>query len=106
MITKDPYGVAGAVRAWDGIYAGRPEHKPKRRYNQKEIDMCLTCTLDMAECHGNCTKKRKDQKPPGDPCRQCYSREICHRIGGTCGEKERWTNDCSKNRNEKNTGIL
>lgn len=31
------------------------------------------------------------EEPTGDPCQRCYSREICRRIGGTCGDKERWS---------------
>lgn len=89
MITNDPYGISRAVRVWDSLDAGKGRPGRKRKFDQKEIDMCLNCTA--AHCSGNCRGKPPvKRKVPGDPCLTCYSASVCRENGYICNEKARW----------------
>lgn len=89
MITSDPYGISGAVRVWDSLDAGKGRPGRKRKFDQKEIDMCLNCTEE--HCNGNCRGKPPvKRKVPSDPCLTCYSAAVCKAGGYICNEKARW----------------
>lgn len=91
MITTDPYGINKAVRPWESLDAKKPVRS--RRVNQAEIDMCLGCELDQAECYGKCSRLEKKRKKKVNPCLKCYSAEVCQKVGGTCNEKERYKSE-------------
>ena len=67
MITKDPYGISGAIRPWDGTSLSstsenrpRKGRKPTPEYFQ-EVRGCLSCTRPPEACN-ECAGPKEQRK--------------------------------------------
>jgi hypothetical protein len=119
VITRDPYGISGAVAPWRSLDAMEPivERNITER-DAEEAAICGQCLLhtrakkprpsrDLLERmaldgHGpekisqatgysiSTTAMYMKEFFKAGPCERCSSKSICDAVGGTCSRKERW----------------
>ena len=67
MITKDPYGISGAIRPWDGTsLSSTSENRPRKGRKQtpeyfQEVRGCLSCTRPPEACN-ECAGPKEQRK--------------------------------------------
>ena len=85
MITRDPYGISGAVAPWRSLDAMEPivERMALDGYGPETIAQATGYSIST-------TTEYMKQFFRAGPCERCASKSICDAVGGTCNRKERW----------------